>query len=784
MDISQEASQVRPTDGTPGIYDRLLPILDQWKSAYNFVGSYYINIGNDPQGGEYTDWSVSKPYYDRLLAAGNEIGTHSYTHFYESQGYTPPENTNIATDAQLEFEFNQSKQVIAQQLGIAVTGAALPGAPETLETAQKIIQYFDYISGGYSGVGAGYPNAFGYLTPGQTSVYLAPNLYFDFTLLEFGVPVYDAATGTYIPQKLNAEQATAEWIKQFNEVTSHANKPIVMLPWHDYGPTNWDNKGYTPDMFTGVIQTAYASGTEFTTLNDASQRIKAFEQSQLSINSVNDTITATVTPAAGTSLGKFGLDLSTSTIKSVNNWYAYDNDTVFMPRNGGTFTINVGGTPDDVTHITTLPMRSELISLTGNGEDLNFSFVGEGQVILDLKNPAGMKLSVLGSDSYSLLGEILTLNFNSFNPLVPRTVSVDLSPGDNLLIGTAGNDSLIATAKPDRISGNAGNDMVTSTFANAEQNDLFDGGTGNDTLVFSGGTAATTLTLNVATATNQLSGSPGLTVQNFESFNFSNFLGSLNATGGTGNDAITAGAGNDALDGGAGNDSLNGGTGNDSLNGGAGSNTLTGGIGNDLYGVDSPSNIIIELANQGTDTVQSSISWTLGSNLENLTLTGTAAVNGTGNSLNNIITGNSGANSLNGGGGNDTLIGGAGNDTLTGSGGADILVGGAGNDTLNLGLLNGTGDRVVYNLGDGSDTVNQFVRGVGGDLLQFNGISSIDVTTSLLNTVFRIGDGIAGNSGFGRGAVLLTLPLVRGFTAANIGNNILAGTLPTTFRFN
>ena len=256
MDTSQEFFSVKPARWYPGIYDRMLPIVEQWQRDFNFVGSYYINIGNNPAAEEYTDWTVSKPYYDRLLAAGNEIGTHSYTHFYEYQGYNPPENTNFATDAQLEFEFNQSQLLIEQQLGINVTGAALPGAPETLETAQKILPYFDYISGGYSGVGGGYPGAFGYILPEQSSVYLAPNLYFDFTMLGFGIPVYDPATGTYVPKKLTATEAKAEWIKQFNDVTSHADKPIVMMPWHDYGPTNWGNDGYNTDMFTGLIQTA------------------------------------------------------------------------------------------------------------------------------------------------------------------------------------------------------------------------------------------------------------------------------------------------------------------------------------------------------------------------------------------------------------------------------------------------------------------------------------------------------------------------------------------------
>ncbi len=580
MDQSQVFADVNPGGGAPGVYDKLLPILNQWKTDFNFVGSYYINIGNSQGTGNYTDWSISGPYYRELLASGNEIGTHSYTHLKEYAGYNPPNNTNVATPAQLEFEFNQSKQVIGEQLGINVTGAALPGAPELLPTALEISQYFDYISGGYSSVGAGYPGAFGFLKPGQESVYFAPNLWFDFTLIEFGIPVPDGSGG-FTPQPLTAQEAQAEWLRQYREVTNRANKPIVLMPWHDYGPTNWDNAGYNQEMFTALIREAYNSGAEFATLADASQRIQAFEKSKLQIaSSSSSAIAATATPAPGTSLGKFSLDLGAGyAIKSVNNWYAYDKDSVFLPRNGGTFTINLGATPDDLTRITSLPMRAELLSLEGNGEDLNFSFLGDGQVVLDLKNPAGLQLTVTGADSYSLEGELLTLNFNPLNYLnpSPRNVTVDLSPiSINIINGTSGSDSLTATANSDRISALGGNDTVISTVANAQQNDIFDGGAGTDTLVLSGGTVTTSLSLNVATATNQLAGIGGLAVRNFEIFNFSGFLGTVNATGRTGSDNITGGAGNDTLNGGAGNDTLKGGSGSDRLDGGGGNDILIG----------------------------------------------------------------------------------------------------------------------------------------------------------------------------------------------------------------
>ena len=140
-------------------------------------------------------------------------------------------------------------------------------------------------------------------------------------------------------------------------------------------------------------------------------------------------------------------------------------------------------------------------------------------------------------------------------------------------------------------------------------------------------------------------------------------------------DEIVSGDGDDNISTNSGNDRINAGPGNDLLDGGSGTDTMTGGTGNDTYVIDVAADVIIELPNEGTDTVQSPITYTLGANLENLALTGVAAINGTGNAANNVLLGNSAANSLTGGAGNDTLDGGAGADTAVFSGPfADYIV--------------------------------------------------------------------------------------------------------------
>jgi serralysin len=169
------------------------------------------------------------------------------------------------------------------------------------------------------------------------------------------------------------------------------------------------------------------------------------------------------------------------------------------------------------------------------------------------------------------------------------------------------------------------------------------------------------------TASNAFAGLSGATA-----FNFSTVLNAINGT--SSSNSLTGTAYNDQISGLGGNDTLSGGAGNDWLDGGSGSDTMSGGLGHDSFVIDRTTDRVSESSGQGTDTVLSSVSWTLGSNLENLTLTGTSAINGTGNALANVLIGNSGANTLTGGGGNDWLYGKLGADTLFGGTGQDVFV--------------------------------------------------------------------------------------------------------------
>lgn len=185
--------------------------------------------------------------------------------------------------------------------------------------------------------------------------------------------------------------------------------------------------------------------------------------------------------------------------------------------------------------------------------------------------------------------------------------------------------------------------------------------------------------------------------------------------------------------GGAGSDMLTGTPGDDVLNGLGGADTMTGLAGDDLYYVENAGDLVVEQPAEGNDRVRAAISYVLPANVENLTLTGTAASNGGGNALANSISGNGAANALNGRGGADALAGNAGADRLNGGPGSDRLRGDAGKDTFVFDVpLGPTNVDRVIDFAPGEDVV-RLASGV------FTGLS----VGPLPPDAFRIGTGAA-----------------------------------------
>ncbi len=198
-------------------------------------------------------------------------------------------------------------------------------------------------------------------------------------------------------------------------------------------------------------------------------------------------------------------------------------------------------------------------------------------------------------------------------------------------LGTNSGDTLSAGSDADRLVGGAGNDIYQVTNGGNAIVELADAGTD--------------------TVRAPLSWTLGAHLENLE-------LTGTSGASGIGNNLDNTLTGND---------------GNNILDGGIGADTLIGGAGNDTYVVDNSGDGVHESSGMGNDTVLAAVNWTLGDHLENLVLTGTRNLSGTGNDLDNRLTGNGGANALNGGAGNDVLDGASGHDTLTGGTGADTF---------------------------------------------------------------------------------------------------------------
>ena len=189
-----------------------------------------------------------------------------------------------------------------------------------------------------------------------------------------------------------------------------------------------------------------------------------------------------------------------------------------------------------------------------------------------------------------------------------------------------------------------------------------------------------------------------------------------------GNDVLYGYDGDDSLDGGLGDDMIYGGYGNDTLIGGAGKDLLAGGDGDDTYYTDG-SDRIVETHGSGFDTVYSSATITLATFIEDLYLTGSSNINGTGTIIDNYISGNTGNNVLRGGRGDDVIQGGAGADQINGEHGYDYLIGGAGKDMFVFTSIVHSGNSY-----ETADYIADFVRGT--DKIDLKAIDAFARTTS------------------------------------------------------
>jgi Ca2+-binding RTX toxin-like protein len=257
-----------------------------------------------------------------------------------------------------------------------------------------------------------------------------------------------------------------------------------------------------------------------------------------------------------------------------------------------------------------------------------------------------------------------------------------------------------------------GNDLDNALTGNTLANKL-DGGVGADTMT--GGAGNDTYSVDDVDDKVVEDGSAGIdTVQSSIDFSLATLVNIEKLT-------LAMGAGNIDGTGNGLNNTLLGNEGANILDGGAGNDTMTGGKGGDTYIVDSSKDVVNETvlnsAGGGIDMVESAVTFSLATrtNIENLTLTANAQINGIGNALNNHIAGSDGANSLDGGAGNDLLEGGLEDDTLIGGTGNDLLIGGKGADNLS----GGSGvDTFDYNdFDEAGDTIVGFVKGAGGDIL-------------------------------------------------------------------
>lgn len=373
------------------------------------------------------------------------------------------------------------------------------------------------------------------------------------------------------------------------------------------------------------------------------------------------------------------------------NYAVFDfsvNDGSLDSAPDNTIALNVGAvndapiltTPDTINYTDTVfndsfaTVKGQLVADDIDGNSLTYGINGgtdNGDGTISKNSAYGLLMVTKAGGAYSFTANDTAIEALTVNTSVNFVVSVSdgsLTVSQTLAVNIAqngitesfGNDALTGGPANDKFNSLAGNDIING-LAGA---DTMLGGLGNDTYIVDNKADVVIETSTLATEIDRVNSSVSYALAaNVENLSLTGSA-AINGTGNTLNNVLT------------GNIAAN------ILNGGIGADKLIGGLGNDVYVVDNAGDSVTETSSLATeiDSVNSSVSYLLGANIENLSLTGTAEINGTGNGLANTLLGNTANNVLLGGSGHDTLRGGAGNDTLNGGTGNDKLAGGTGSD--------------------------------------------------------------------------------------------------------
>jgi trimeric autotransporter adhesin len=346
----------------------------------------------------------------------------------------------------------------------------------------------------------------------------------------------------------------------------------------------------------------------------------------------------------------------------------------------GTFALT--GTANGATD--TLTSNAGLDTLVGGGGNDTFVIGNSGDVVQDTSTTATN--TAKSAVSYSLATNVNTLVLS----------------GSSSIVGTAngGNDAITGNSGTDTLKGGAGVDTLTA-------------GTGIDTLI--GGAGNTTFVVNnISDVVQDTSTTASNTLRSSVTYVLPTNVNALILTG----TAALKGTAN------AGNDTLTSNTGID---------TLVGGAGNETFVISNASDVVQETSTSATNLIQSTVAFTLPTNVNSLTFTGSAALHGTGNAGNDKMTANSGADTLSAGNGTDTLV--------SGTTGADSLVAGTGNDLF---MVNFAGDIVTVGATHGTDTIQSSVSYTNAA-----NVANLILTgtSNLTGTGFTLADKITANSG-------------------------------------